>query len=451
MSYTYGETVLVGWQFPTTNSLIASQGIAENTHQSISINGSAEISGFVAGSISDTYAPSANGWDGGSGSNYWLISFSSENYTNLTLSSRMSGSSTGPKDFQVQYRVDTNDWANLVDSNATISISTDNSWPAGTISDVPLPATVENQPVVSLRWLMTSENSIGGGTVASTGTSRMDDIAVKGTVRDDLPAPLVPSVLPASNVKPDQFIARWSAVTGNVAGYELEVATSDQFRRIPSVLVDFEGTNETKTSYGIDTNTLSGLSWELNAALIGTTTSDFRLGERSLRLRGYAESAVTLLDDLSNGLQRVSFAYRRYGADSQVAWVVETSTNQGGSWQSLGAPFTAPDSDAVQLFSETVNIDGVVRVRIRQNEQSGSSNKRLNIDDIRLFDVASIDDYVVGYDPLYTVNTAVLLQGLPPDEVRYYRVRTVGIDDTFSGWSDVQRVSPRPPTVVILF
>ncbi|MFU8780128.1 MAG: hypothetical protein ACNA71_03785, partial [Kiritimatiellia bacterium] len=98
------EVVLVGWTFPETN-LVASAGIAANTNQAIAVEGGPQITGFVVGSVSGTQAPSANSWTDGSGAAYWLITFASANYTNITLSSRMSGSGTGPRDFQVQYRV----------------------------------------------------------------------------------------------------------------------------------------------------------------------------------------------------------------------------------------------------------------------------------------------------------------------------------------------------------
>ncbi len=52
-------------------------------------------------------------------------------------------------------------------------------------------------------------------------------------------------------------------------------------------IVNFEGTNETKTAYASGGNvTLSGLSWNMTEALIGTLDSDWKNGTRSARLRG---------------------------------------------------------------------------------------------------------------------------------------------------------------------
>lgn len=149
-------------------------------------------------------------------------------------------------------------------------------------------------------------------------------------------------------------------------------------------VIDFEG--ESKTSYASSTISLSGMDWDMTEALIGTTGSDWFNGARSARMRGYGTSSMTMLTDLTNGLGTISFNYRRYGSDGQVDWKVEYSTNAGGIWTQIGSDFTAPATDDVQVFSETVNVGGNVRVRIKRATETGTTNKRLNIDDITMTD-----------------------------------------------------------------
>jgi hypothetical protein len=152
---------------------------------------------------------------------------------------------------------------------------------------------------------------------------------------------------------------------------------------IPSgYYVNFEGVGETKTAYASGTVSLSGLDWDMTEALIGDTATDWKNGVRSTRMRGYAASSMTMLEDKPNGLGTISFDYRRYGTDSQVDWMVEYSTNGGLGWTQIGSAFTAPASDVVQTFSETVNIIGNIRVRIKRATEFGATNNRLNIDDI---------------------------------------------------------------------
>lgn len=151
-----------------------------------------------------------------------------------------------------------------------------------------------------------------------------------------------------------------------------------------SYIVDFEGATEIKPSYGSGNVILSGLNWNMTEALIGDLTADFKNGLRSARMRGYGTSSISMLEPKANGIGTISFQYRRYGTDGQVDWKVEYSDNNGSSWTQIGNAFTAPASNDVQTFSETVNADGDILVRIKRATESGTSNRRLNIDDITI-------------------------------------------------------------------
>ncbi|MGB3938822.1 MAG: ribonuclease, partial [Candidatus Cloacimonas acidaminovorans] len=143
--------------------------------------------------------------------------------------------------------------------------------------------------------------------------------------------------------------------------------------------VNFEGTNETKTAYASGNVTLSGLSWNMTEALIGNLANDWKNGTRSARLRGYGTSAMTMLENKTNGLGTLSFYYRRYSTEAQVDWKVEYSVDNGSSWTQIGSPFTAPASDTPSLFSEQVNVSGNVRIRIKRATELGTTDRRLNI------------------------------------------------------------------------
>ncbi len=151
-------------------------------------------------------------------------------------------------------------------------------------------------------------------------------------------------------------------------------------------VVDFEGPGETKTAYASGTVTLSGLNWNLTEVLIGTSAADWKNGARSARLRGHETSSMTMIESKPNGLGAISFQYRRYGTDAQVDWRVEFSTDNGLVWTQIGSDFTASATDDVQTFSETVNIPGNIRIRIKRATETGTDNRRLNIDDITITD-----------------------------------------------------------------
>ncbi|MCK9335405.1 MAG: hypothetical protein M0Q99_08845, partial [Candidatus Cloacimonetes bacterium] len=151
-------------------------------------------------------------------------------------------------------------------------------------------------------------------------------------------------------------------------------------------LVNFDGPTENKGGFASGTINLSGLDWDMTEALTGNLANDFFNGIRSARFSGKATSSMTMLADKTGGLGTLSFQYRRYGTDGQVAWKVEYSTDAGSTWTQAGSAFTATAD--VQTFTEVLNIAGNVRIKFSLVEDTGTSNKRMNIDDILLTDYA---------------------------------------------------------------
>jgi hypothetical protein len=154
--------------------------------------------------------------------------------------------------------------------------------------------------------------------------------------------------------------------------------------------VNFEGVGETKTGYASGNVTLSGIQWNMTEALIGTEAGEVINGSRTARLRGYGATSMTMNANKSNGIGTISFNYKRYGTDNQVAFMVEYSTDNGSTWTQAGGNFTAPGNNDIQTFSATVNVSGNIRIRIRTVSDTGTTNRRLNIDDI------TVTDYVVS-------------------------------------------------------
>ena len=180
------QALIVGFDFedaakrnatdPTDFFYTADEGIPENKDVSeIRLYG-ASFTAFVVGSGgSGTNAPNSNNWPSGD-DYYWYISFSTNNYRDLTLSSKQRGSNTGPRDFKVQWSLDGSDWEDVAGSEIMVA----NNFTSGVIEDVSLPIEMENQDTVYLRWIKTSNTSVNGGTVGSAGTNRIDDIRVDG-------------------------------------------------------------------------------------------------------------------------------------------------------------------------------------------------------------------------------------------------------------------------------
>lgn len=199
--------------------------------------------------------------------------------------------------------------------------------------------------------------------------------------------------------------------------------------------VNFDGASDAThaSTYGFTDHTLNGITWTGVQVIIPTTplTGEWFNGVRSARLRGYSTSHMTMTSNKANGIGTISFNYRRYGTDSQVAWRVEYSINDGSSWTQVGSDFTAPASDVVQLFSENVNVTGDARIRIIHASGGASSNRRLNIDDL------NITDYSGALTPTITVSPSSLndftyIEGNGPSAEQSFTVSGADLTENIS-------------------
>ena len=173
----WGQTTLVSWNFDDQNAQ-ADGGITGNATQLITTNSTGTIS-YPVGAGSSGYAINNSGWDNGNGSKYWQINFLTTGYNTIKVSSKQKGSNTGPRDFKIQYKIgDAGTWTDL--DGATIITVLNDAFVSGVVANVTLPETCNEQTSVYLRWIMTSNISINGGTVASGGTDRIDDIIITG-------------------------------------------------------------------------------------------------------------------------------------------------------------------------------------------------------------------------------------------------------------------------------
>lgn len=141
---------------------------------------------------------SSNGWSVG---DYYQFAFSTAGLQNIMFAWDQTGSSTGPRDFQVQYSTDGTNFTNfgsvyevLLNGGApNAAWNTTTSSPAYRFMlDLSQATAIDNQASVFLRLTNTSTVSIGLGTVASAGTNRVDNVLVEGTA---VPEPATMAIL----------------------------------------------------------------------------------------------------------------------------------------------------------------------------------------------------------------------------------------------------------------
>jgi predicted extracellular nuclease len=178
-----------------SNPYTADDGIAANKDIApITILGSIYTSWVNGTGGTGTFAANSNTWNGGANINHWKVTISTMGHKDIKLSSKQMGSNTGPRDFQLEYSINGEDWNIVPDASITVL---NDLFTSGVLENVTLPDACNNQPSLSLRWLVTSEVAINGGAVASTGSDRIDDIIITGVFDDTYPP--VPTFFPANS------------------------------------------------------------------------------------------------------------------------------------------------------------------------------------------------------------------------------------------------------------
>ncbi len=164
---------LAKWDFDN-ESLMPSRAIFHNMEATVKLFG-ASMSGFSTGASG--LAANSTGWGSDPGNTkYWLVEISTNGLVSLELSSKQYGSGTGPRDYAVQYSLDGIQWHPV--EGGEIMVGT--NWSSGRLDRLSLPRVLEDREMVFLRWIMTSDISIGEETVGSSGTNRIDDILITG-------------------------------------------------------------------------------------------------------------------------------------------------------------------------------------------------------------------------------------------------------------------------------
>jgi endonuclease G, mitochondrial len=138
-----------------------------------------------------------------------------------------------------------------------------------------------------------------------------------------------------------------------------------------------------KTAYAAADVTLGTGVWNLNDALIGTSTSDVKNGAASARVRNSGK--ITMKFNITTGASTVTIKHAKYGSDASSTWQLWYSINSGSTWTQTGSTITTSGT-SLATASFTVNIAGTIRFEIRKTD--GSAN-RTNIDDITVSDYSA--------------------------------------------------------------
>jgi endonuclease G len=131
-----------------------------------------------------------------------------------------------------------------------------------------------------------------------------------------------------------------------------------------------------KTTFPAANITLTSGSWNLNDAIIGTSSSDRKTGTKSVRIQN--TGTVTMNFDVTNGVSAVSISCGKFGTDANSTFELWMSVNGGAGWTKVGNTITV-SSTSLASIRFLVSYQGNVRFQIRK-----MGGGRLNIDN---FDV----------------------------------------------------------------
>lgn len=177
--------VLAEWNFPNApDDAIVDVSIPLNAGALISTVG-AQAPTFPQVDGATTSVARTRGWNDGQNAKYWLVTIGTTGYETIKLSSEQSSRPDGPRDFKVQYSTNGVNWFDVPSGVVTAA----DEWTTGVLDEIELPDACENQAALSLRWIMTSNTSVDGGTVGAFSRSEIDDIVITGL---QLPMNVVP-------------------------------------------------------------------------------------------------------------------------------------------------------------------------------------------------------------------------------------------------------------------
>lgn len=165
---------IAAWNFEAGNNT-ANEGIAENLNKPITSAGTDAPAYNVAGNGGQTAM--AAGWTSGAAEKFWEISFTTENFYNLKVSSRQRSSDGGPLHYKIQYKI--GDSGTYTEIRGAL-ITNMNNYRSGAVNNIDLPQQCNNQRLVYLRWLLAASVNSADLEIPNSAESNIDDIVVKG-------------------------------------------------------------------------------------------------------------------------------------------------------------------------------------------------------------------------------------------------------------------------------
>lgn len=214
---------------------------------------------------------------------------------------------------------------------------------------------------------------------------------------------------------------------------EIVVSLSGEVDASKSFFENFEAGS--KGAYAEGEVTCAAATWRMAQVMIGGLENDRKNGAKAVRMQAKKDvvTELEMLEDKAEGCDSLWFYAGLYGSDTGVKLTVSYSQDGGMSWEPVATDLEFRKGEW-KRYGYKLDVDGLVRLKFTA---TGSSSKRLNVDDIQMSDKEGeqgdgiretlqddadeiVEVYTLGGIKVRTAKRKDALRGLKPD---YYIVK----------------------------
>jgi len=381
------------------------------------------------------------GWDVGVDTKYYYVQFNSQGMESMKLSSKQRSTPDGPKNFKIQYSIILGSSANWIDITGGTITCADN-FTTGAISDLALPAAMENLSNVFLRWVLTSSTAVNGSTLTSAGENNIDDIIIKGSSvqtlvsgYDNLTVSGTSKVVTGLSPSTNYYYRVRSTATGAVSGNSNVISVSTTYvpcapTQQPTNLQMF-GYLDSSTGINV---TFSPVSPAPSGYLVvryahgatatapvneTTYTAGSTLGLGTVIYVGSSNTAATTTGLTPN--TNYDFYIYAYNVSGSCPVNYNVTSPLTGSKQTCVTAPTANSVSSITTSGFTANWSSVTNA-------TGYL--------VEVFTDSNLTNYVTGYPSIVSTVTSLAVTGLSYGSY-YYRISAIGAEDCSSPVSNV--------------
>lgn len=183
---------------------------------------------------------------------------------------------------------------------------------------------------------------------------------------------------------------------------DIVISLSGKVDALKSFFETFE--TGSKNAYAESEVTCAAATWRMAQSLIGGLENDRKNDEKSVRMqvKSNVETALEMMEDKTDGCDTLSFYAGLFGSDTGVKLTVSYSLDGGLSWVPIVENLSFTNGEWMR-YVYYLGVDGLIRLKF---EASGSSSKRLNVDDIQMSDYVDNTDEEEEETSVATVHTA---------------------------------------------